>query len=93
MGYLKENYNIQMLGEAPEGTCPECAVVHNPEMPHNKDSLTYQYKFYDKNGNKLYYQDKIFAGTETLALVVIGKMGLVFVVNRNGTKNIKSTSI
>lgn len=46
------------------------------------------FEFYDKKGNKLHYQDKIFAGTEYLALVVIGQSGLVFVVNRHGTKNI-----
>ena len=45
------------------------------------------FKFTDKKGNKLYYQDKIFAGIETLALVVIGDQGLIFVVNRNGGKN------
>lgn len=32
------------------GTCPECAVDHHPEEPHNRDSLTYQYRFYDANG-------------------------------------------
>ena len=32
------------------GTCPECAVNHDPGAPHNRDSLTYQYKFYDQHG-------------------------------------------
>ncbi len=32
------------------GTCPECAVVHPPEQPHNQESLTYQYTFYDRYG-------------------------------------------
>lgn len=50
MGYLKEQYGMQMLGKTHPGTCQECAVAHEPEMPHNKDSLTYQYKFYDKHG-------------------------------------------
>ena len=45
------------------------------------------FKFTDKKGNKLFYQDKIFAGIETLALVVIGDKGLIFVVNRYGGKN------
>ena len=39
-----------MLGRTPEGTCPECAVKHDPKMPHNRDSLAYQYKFYDEHG-------------------------------------------
>ena len=46
------------------------------------------FEFYDKKGNRLYYQDKVFAGTATLALVTIGTMGLIFVVERYGTKNI-----
>lgn len=45
------------------------------------------FKFTDKKGNKLFYQDKIFAGIETLALVIIGDKGLIFVVNRHGGKN------
>ncbi len=34
----------------PAGTCPECAVAHGPELPHNQQSLFYQYKFYNDNG-------------------------------------------
>lgn len=50
------------------------------------------FEFYDKKGNRLYYQDKVFAGTAFLALVVIGSFGLVFVVERHGNKNIKKTA-
>ena len=50
MGYLKERHGITMLKKTPEGTCPECATVHDPRYPHNKDSLAYQYKFYDQHG-------------------------------------------
>ena len=32
------------------GTCPECAVNHDPAMPHNAQSLYYQYKFRQKHG-------------------------------------------
>lgn len=32
------------------GVCPECAVDHLPEEPHNQQSLTYQYDFFGKNG-------------------------------------------
>lgn len=45
------------------------------------------FEFNDKKGNKLYYQDKIFAGVEYLALVILGSKGLVFVVNRHGYKD------
>lgn len=50
------------------------------------------FEFYDKKGNRLYYQDKVFAGTPFLALVVIGTFGLVFVVNRHCTKNVEKVA-
>lgn len=31
------------------GTCPECAALHEPEMPHDPHSLYYQYNFYGKH--------------------------------------------
>ena len=33
-----------------EGTCPICAVDHEPEQPHNYQSLYYQYRFYGVRG-------------------------------------------
>lgn len=33
----------------PPGTCKECAVKHEPEQPHNKQSLFYQYNFYNQH--------------------------------------------
>lgn len=50
MGYLKDLHGMTLIGNVPEGTCQECAVKHDPQQPHNKDSLAYQYKFYDKHG-------------------------------------------
>ena len=35
---------------APKGTCPECAVKHDPDQPHNQQSLFYQYHFYHEHG-------------------------------------------
>lgn len=33
--------------EAPRpGTCQVCAMNHNPSMPHDKNSLYYQMRFY-----------------------------------------------
>ena len=38
------------LMPAKPGTCPECAVAHDPTYPHNQQSLYYQYHFYaDRN--------------------------------------------
>ncbi len=50
MGYLGKLHGVMLLGKTPEGTCPMCAVKHEPELPHNRDSLAYQYKFYDQHG-------------------------------------------
>lgn len=55
-----------------------------PATARDEDGI---FEFEDKKGNTLYYQDKIFAGVDTLALVVIGNKGLIFVVNRYGTKS------
>lgn len=35
-----------LVGEAPEGCCSQCWAEHEPEVPHNRDSLQYQYRFY-----------------------------------------------
>ncbi len=50
MGYLHEKHGMTLLGITPEGACSECAVKHDPDQPHNKGSLTYQYKFYNQHG-------------------------------------------
>ena len=34
---------------AKPGTCPECAVKHEPHEPHNQQSLFYQYHFYNEH--------------------------------------------
>lgn len=46
---LKMN-TLTLLDSVQEGKCPECAVKHEPKLPHNRDSLFYQYKFYAQNG-------------------------------------------
>lgn len=49
---------VKFVDLAKEGTlfpcapdvCQECAVKHDPEMPHDQTSLYYQYKFYSQHG-------------------------------------------
>lgn len=49
--------DVKVIDLAKEGTllpcapdvCQECAVKHDPKMPHNQQSLHYQYKFYQQN--------------------------------------------
>ena len=42
---------------AKPGTCPECAVKHDPEAPHNQQSLFYQYKFFNEHGRWPTWED------------------------------------
>jgi len=39
-----------MLMPCAKDVCQVCAVKHDPKQPHNKQSLFYQYKFYNDNG-------------------------------------------
>jgi len=41
----------KLLGKDPnDGTCDQCATAHAPEMPHNQQSLFWNYDFFGKNG-------------------------------------------
>ena len=59
--------NIKVIDLAKEGmslpcapdVCQECAVKHDPEMPHNQQSLYYQYKFYQKHGRWPTWEDAL----------------------------------
>lgn len=50
MGYLKDRFGLDMIACQPDNTCPECGRDHEPEMPHDNQSLIYQYRFYDQHG-------------------------------------------
>ena len=39
-----------LLLPAAPGTCQECATSHDPNQPHNQQSMFYQYHFLSKNG-------------------------------------------
>ncbi len=45
------------LMPAAPGTCPDCATVHEPELPHNQQSLFWQYKFYNEHGRWPSWED------------------------------------
>lgn len=42
---MKPAEHTLMLLPAQRGTCPECAVKHPPDAPHDQQSLYYQMKF------------------------------------------------
>ena len=43
----------------PPGVCPICAVDHDPTLPHNAQSLYYQYRFYGVRGRWPTWADAI----------------------------------
>lgn len=48
MGELKQVGAFKMLPPKPD-VCQVCATKHEPEEPHNQQSLYYQYYFYADN--------------------------------------------
>lgn len=46
----QKHLNGFTLLPAKKGSCPHCATEHEPEQPHNQQSLYYQYAFYGENG-------------------------------------------
>ena len=71
MGYLKDKHGCILLGATPPGTCCECATNHDPRLPHNRDSLAYQYKFYDKYGRWPTWIDAMAHCTEDIKVQTI----------------------
>ncbi len=53
----------------PKGTCPECAVAHDPKMPHNQQSLYYQYYFYNKHGRWPTWKDAMAHCTDDVKAI------------------------
>lgn len=47
---IEERQNVMQMLPAPPGTCAECAVKHDHDQPHNKQSLFYQYRFRSTHG-------------------------------------------
>jgi hypothetical protein len=48
-----------MLLPPKPGTCPICAIEHEDNMPHNQQSLYYQYRFYGIRGRWPTWADAI----------------------------------
>lgn len=46
-----------MLMPPPPDTCQKCATKHKPEMPHNQQSLYWQYYFYAKHARWPTWED------------------------------------
>lgn len=48
-----------LLLPPPAGTCPVCAVKHEPQLPHNATSMYYLYRFYGLRGRWPTWADAI----------------------------------
>jgi hypothetical protein len=54
----QEINTFTLLSPAP-GSCPECAVAHEPHEPHDRESLFYQIKFKMEHGRDPTWTDAI----------------------------------
>lgn len=43
----------------PPGVCSQCGVDHEPDVPHNQQSLAYQYTFYAEHNRWPTWDDAI----------------------------------
>ena len=57
MQVIEKTIKDMKILPAKEGTFPICATSHEPELPHNKDSLFYQMSFYQQNGRYPTWKD------------------------------------
>jgi len=53
-----ESKKLALMPCAPD-VCQECAVKHEPDQPHNAQSLYYQMKFHGENGRFPTWMDAI----------------------------------
>lgn len=56
---------IKIMPPVP-GTCRECATCHEPGMPHDRDSLYYQFRFFCKHGRFPTWMDAMAHCTGTI---------------------------
>lgn len=63
------NSNWMLLPCAPD-VCQECAIDHDPEEPHNRDSLYYQMTFYKKHKSYPTWEDAIAHCSDNLKYAV-----------------------
>lgn len=77
---------VQVSGAIDTAAGAYIYLLHNKNYRKLASDEAGIFGFEDKEGNSLFYQDKIFKKVEWLALVVIGDKGLIYVVNRHGSK-------
>lgn len=66
MKKTKVEFKTMTLLPAKIGTCPDCAVFHDPEMPHNPASMYYQVKFLMAHGRDAKWSDAMAHCTDAV---------------------------
>ncbi|MEI3605963.1 hypothetical protein SPD48_09695 [Pseudogracilibacillus sp. SE30717A] len=56
-GHITKNTGFMMLDNVADGKCKVCATEHDEKLPHNQESLHYQYVFYDEHGRWPTWED------------------------------------
>jgi hypothetical protein len=57
--------DFMLLSPRPD-TCQECATKHDPALPHNQQSLFYQYKFFQEHDRWPTWADAMAHCTEDM---------------------------
>ena len=59
---------FNLLPSAP-GTCPECGIKHEPKWPHNRDTMFYNFKFFNDNGRWPTWEDAMAHSEEKVKVM------------------------
>ena len=75
-GHLKP---LRLLKQTGPGLCPDCAVKHEPGLPHDLQSFAYQYRFNDLHGRLPTWSDAMSHCTEDVMaawIAALAKRGI-----------------
>lgn len=73
-----KNFGLKDMGIMPisdPDACPVCGVKHDPNLPHDRDSLYYQYSFRKKHGRWPTWEDAMDHCSEDMKIAWIAAMG------------------
>ena len=78
MAARRDNFNMDNYTFDPPkpGACPVCATVHDPAMPHARNSLYYQMHFRQKHGRYPTWKDAMSHCDEQTKRVWTAKLSM-----------------
>ena len=74
---MNKSGNMFLINPAPH-LCQECACEHEPEMPHNRQSLFYQVKFKMEHGRDATWKDAMAHCPEDVRVRWVEAMKMTF---------------